>query len=135
MKQGVLAGLMLLASLTPLGVACGSVSRPSAASVPSGATPGATAAAASTLVFVVRPGTDPQAVGHRIAGPSVTVASAYLGGRPRDNLPMGVVVRTFTVPIPPGQAQELLRLALADPGVESAYLQGTPECAAHDPAC
>jgi hypothetical protein len=44
-------------------------------------------------------------------------------------------VRTFTVPIPPGQAQELLRLALADPGVESAYLQGTPECAAHDPAC
>lgn len=133
-----LVGLALLASLASLGGACGSVARPGDASVrPAGATPSATAVTASALVFVVKPGADPQAVGHRIAGPSVTVTTAYPNSRPRDNLPMGAVIRSFTIPVAPDQAQELLRRARADPGVQQAYLTGAgaSDCTAHDPAC
>jgi hypothetical protein len=134
MRRRVLA-LALLASLA--GAACGSVAGSRAASpsptprteiaaVPSGAL---------RLVFVVRPAADPQAVGRRIAGPGANVMAAYSDRRPRDDLPIAIVVRSYAIPVSPDQAQAMLGRAQADPGVEWAYLDGQPECVAHDPAC
>ncbi len=135
MKQRVPFDLVLLASLALLGGACGAVAGTGGVPARPSATPRVAAATASALVFVVKPGVDPQAVGHRIAGPSVTVTTAYPGNRPRDNLPMGVAVRSYLVPVIPDQADELLRRARADPGVEQAYLADPPDCTARDPAC
>jgi hypothetical protein len=109
-------------------LACGSVVRPGqVAAQPSGSprragqSPFSPQPGTSVITFIVKPGTDPVAAGRRIGGPGATVTPAYPGREPRENLPMGTLMRTYVVTIPPDQAQQALQRAQADPAVQIAW--------------
>ena len=112
-------------------LACGAGQRPeerpgTAKAVPSspgaqegrGSPPPGTSA---TLVFVVRPGADPGAVGRRIVGPDAVVTHGPQGYQ--ENVPRTIAVRTYQVQVRPGEEQAALGRARADPDVQLAYLQ------------
>ena len=136
MRRWALA-LVLLVSLA--GAACGAVPRSGSGSAAPSPTPQTEIAIdpvrAVRVVFVVRPAADPQAVGHRIAGADAVITPAYSDRRPRDNLPMNIVARSYAFPVSSDQAQAMLHRAQADPGVEQAYLDSQLDCTGHDPAC
>ena len=77
--------------------------------------------ASTTLVFVVRPGADPTAVGRRIAGPDAVVTHGPQGYQ--ENVPRTIAVRTYQVQVGPGEEQAALGRARADRDVQLAYLQ------------
>ena len=132
MKRRAIIGLMLgsLATVVVRGYACGPgqastqlsvVPSPSGSAVAQNSPPGGPA----VISFVVRPGADPMIVGRRIAGPGASVSPGYPERRPRENLPMTVLLRTFIVTVPPDQEMAVLKQAQADPDVQSAYV-GSP---------
>ena len=54
----------------------------------------------------------------RLGGPDATASPAYRERRPRDNVRIDVVNRTFVVTVPAGQEDSALQRALADPDVQ-----------------
>lgn len=124
------AWLIVLAAVT--GASCGSVSRiaDSTNSAPSSkpyVPPGAPTPdpnGPSFLTVVLRPGEDPTAVGHRIAGPDALVRQAPQ--TPQENLPAAIRRRTYRIRLLKGQEAEALRKAQIDPGVMRAYLGEYP---------
>lgn len=124
----------ILCSLGILGVAaCGAthgssvVPTTAAASSPAASVSGGQAGFADTgpqgsvITFIVKPGADAQAVGHRIAGPDARAVPAVQSMQP--NPPSGVAPgRTLVVSVDPGQEQEALHRARSDPDVQQAYL-------------
>jgi len=68
----------------------------------------------------VRRGADAAAVARRIGGPAATVAPAYRDRRPRENVRIAVINRTFLVGVPAGEEDAALRRAESDPDVERA---------------
>jgi hypothetical protein len=123
MNRRAFIGLLFGMAATVIVGAYGSVRRLVAGPTPTG---GPQASASSQVTFVVRPGADPTLVGRRIAGPNATVSHAYPGRRPQENLPQGVILRSFVVNVPVGQAQEALQRARADPDVQLAYAGRPP---------
>jgi hypothetical protein len=140
----VILGLVAVA----LVVACGSVQRAAAARPASGAGAASGANAGSgpaadpntndamgpsgplppvALIFVVRPGADPTAIAHRVAGAQASASPVQPGKQ--DNEPRIVADRTYMVVPATGHEQEALKAAQADPGVERAFLKmlGSPQ--------
>jgi len=124
-NRRVFIGLLFGSAATMVAPACGSA-RHSDAATGSPAAPHASPEEPSAVTFVVRSGADPAAVARRVAGPGATASPAYTDRRPRENVPQVVMLRSFVVTVPPGQAQEALKRARADPDVQLAYLGRPP---------
>jgi hypothetical protein len=73
------------------------------------------------LVFVIKPGADPVAVGHRIAAAQGAVTPAQQPAR--DSMPEFVATQTYVVVPTAGHEQEALQAAQTDPDVERAFLK------------
>ena len=125
MERRTLLKVVIGSLVAAVVAACGSVERPGAnvgSPQPASPAPSDQWTGATVLTFVVRPGADPAAVGHRIAGPDAVVSLAYPDQRPRENLPMTVVQRSYVVNVPPAEAPAALRRAQSDRDVQLAYL-------------
>ncbi|MGI8563611.1 MAG: hypothetical protein ACR2MZ_08675 [Candidatus Dormibacter sp.] len=128
--RALAAWLMVLAAVTA--TSCGSPSRMTGSQnsapssqpyVPPGA-PTPDPNGPPFLTVVLRPGEDPTAVGHRIAGAAASVSQAPQ--TPQENLPAAIRRRTYRIGLLKGQGVEALRRAQTDPGVMRAYLGEYP---------
>ena len=128
--QCLRATLIILALLALTG--CGSVSRmassspsatPGQPSVPPGA-PTPDPSGPTFLTVVLKPGADPSAVGHRIAGPEASVHQVLQ--RRQENLPRRVLASTYRVDVVRGHELEALKKAKTDPDVQQAYFGEYP---------
>jgi hypothetical protein len=113
-RRNFVTGMLIGLAASLLAVACGSVARPgrSAAASPS------PQPAPTEITLIVRPGADPQVVASRVGGPDATVRQAYSGRLPRENRPVGTMMRTYLVTVPPDRAQDVLQRAGTDPDVQ-----------------
>lgn len=119
---GAAPGTMPLVASTPTGGP--SASPDAGARAGSGPADGAgpsLPAGPTILIFVVRAGADPAAVGRRIAGANAVVRQATPG--PPDELPRSVAQRTYVLALPAGDEEAAVARARSDPDVERVTLK------------